>query len=185
MAQKPLVGDFDWSAIINPPQNSSRPLHQPHSSHYESPFQQFDLRPGMLRSTADFFFSRYLAAHFTRQFAVLVAVLSLVACAIALVALGLFLCGAKRRGLGEKQQQQQQRHFYDDQGGFVACEKGKNDEVSGPDAPGNSFPPSETRREFGLKAGGGGGVSTPGTQGAAAVSLKPDLAPFHVSVHLI
>ncbi|KAG6368764.1 hypothetical protein INS49_002978 [Diaporthe citri] len=122
-AQKPLVGHFDWPAM-NPPRNSSR-LHHSHS-HYESPFQQFDMRPGVLQSTADFLSQQLadLGADLARQ--PLLLKVFLVACGAAILGLALFLACARRRL--EKQQQRLhecRRHFYEDgdDQDFPVCEK--------------------------------------------------------------
>lgn len=120
----------------------------------------------MLQSTSDFFSEQLaaLSAYLSRQPVVLTAFL--IACAIALLALALFLCGA-RRGLEKQQRLHEFRRHFDDDEGFVACEK-----VSG--SPYGESLWSETGREFGLKAG----------SHAQGASLKPaDLPPFHVSGH--
>lgn len=136
------------------------------------------MRPGVLQSTTDFL-SRHLtacSAHLSRQ-PVLLTVF-LVACAIALLALALFLCGAKRSLERQQERLHQCRHHYsdsddccDDQDqGFMVCEKTAT-------TPGQSLW-SETRREFGLLKVAG---STQGPAAAGVVSAKPDLPPFHVS----
>lgn len=164
-AQKPLVGHFDWPAM-NPPRNSSR-LHHSHS-HYESPFQQFDMRPGVLQSTADFLSQQLakLSADLARQ--PLLLKVFLVACAVAILGLALFLACARRRLEKQLRLHECRRHFYDDgdDDSFAVCEK-----VPGPVRGEGSWP--ETRREFGLKAG----------SHAQGASLKPAMPPFHVSHH--
>lgn len=145
------------------------------------------MRPGVLHSATDFFSRQFSAcsAHLSRQ-PVLLTVF-LVACAVALLALALFLCGAKRSLEREGQRLYQCRHHYysDDDGdddccddqdqGFMVCEKHYHHQAP---VPGESLW-SETRREFGLKLEAGN------TGAAAGVSVKPDLPPFHVSVRLI
>lgn len=127
------------------------------------------MRPGVVQSATDFLSQQLadLSACLGRQ--PLLLNVFLVACAVALLALALFLLGA-RRGL-EKQQRLHEcrRHFDDDDGeqGFPTCEK-----VLGPARSQSSGP--ETLHEFGLKAGGQ----------ARGASLKPALPPFHVSGHL-
>ena len=118
----------------------------------------------MLQSTSDFFSEQLaaLSAYLSRQPVVLT--VFLIACAIALLALALFLCGAKR-GLEKQQRLHECRRHFDDDDEFSACEK-----VPGP-AHGESLW-SETRREFGLKG-----------SHAQGANLKPDLPLFHVSGH--
>ncbi|KAG8156942.1 hypothetical protein KVR01_013164 [Diaporthe batatas] len=175
-AQKPLVGHFDWPAM-NPPQNSTRPLHH---THYESPFQQVDMRPGPLQSAAAFFSRHFSPSHCAPQRPVVLAVV-LVACAVALVALALSLCSSagRRRGGADHHQRRERlcrRHCYfddeddgcDDQDqGFVVCEKEEGEGLL-------VVWSSETRR------GSGAGAGDTGAGGG--VSAKPDLPPFHVSV---
>lgn len=130
------------------------------------------MRPGVLQTTKDFFSQQLsgLSAYLSRQ--PLVPTVFLIACAVALVALALFLLGARRGMERQWRLHECRRHFDDDDDdddqGLPVCEK-----VLGPSRSQGS--PPETRREFGLKTAGGH------AQGA---SLKPDLPPFHVSGQL-
>lgn len=87
------------------------------------------MRPGVLQSTADFLSQQLadLSAYLSRQ--PLLLTVFLIACAVALLGLALFLSGA-RRGLERRQRLHEcRRHFDDDYQDFpVSCEK----EVLGP-----------------------------------------------------
>lgn len=147
---------------------TGRPLHHSHS-HYESPFQQIDMRPGVLQSTTDFFSQQLTAINAWLSRQPLVLTVFLVACAVALLGLALFLFSARRCLRRQRLLQECRRHFDDDddEGGFAVHEKGGH----GP-ARGDSLP-AETHLEFGLNGAGH-------TEGA---SFKHNL-PFHVSGYL-
>lgn len=121
----------------------------------------------MLHSTADFLSQQFaeFRTYLSRQ--PLLLTVFLIACAVALLGLALFLCGA-RRGLEKQQRLHECRRHFDDDDAFATDEK-----VLGPARGEGSWP--ETRREFGFKAG----------SHAQGVSLKPALPPFHVSHHLV
>lgn len=125
------------------------------------------MRPGVLQTTVDFFSQQLtdFSAYMSRQ--PLLLTVFLIACAVALLGLALFLTGA-RRGL-EKQHRLHEcrRHFDDDDQEFLVCEK-----VLGPARCEGSW--AETHREFGLEAG----------SHARGASLKPAMPPFHVSGQL-
>ncbi|KAK7716643.1 hypothetical protein SLS63_011067 [Diaporthe eres] len=106
------------------------------------------MRPGVLQSTADFLSQQLakLSADLARQ--PLILKVFLVACAVAILGLALFLACARRRLEKQLRLHECRRHFYDDgdDDGFAVCEK-----VLGPVRGEGSWP--ETHREFGLKAG--------------------------------
>lgn len=127
------------------------------------------MRPGVLQSTADFLSQQLadLRDDLARQ--PLLLKVFLVACAVAILLLALFLACARRRLEKQQRMYECRRHFDedDDEGDFPACEK-----VLGPARSEGSWP--ETRREFGLSAAG---------SHAQGASLKPAMPPFHVSHH--
>lgn len=82
------------------------------------------MRPGVLQTTKDFLSQQLadLSAYLTRQHLLLT--VFLIACAVALLGLALFLSGA-RRGLERRQRRLHEcrRHFDDDDQDLFICEK--------------------------------------------------------------
>lgn len=120
----------------------------------------------MIQSTADFFSQQLtdFSAYLSRQ--PLLLTVFLIACAVALLGLALFLTGA-RRGLEKQHRLHECRRHFDDDQEFLVCEK-----VLGPARGEGSW--AETHREFGFGAG----------SHARGASLKPAIPPFHVSGQL-